>query len=64
MQVSGLARMVRTTSERFLQAWATFRVGSASESHWLQPMLVLTIHRRPILVCVGGLLIFCHARTY
>ena len=32
------------TNERFLQAGTTFRVSSASERHWLQPMLVLTVH--------------------
>jgi len=32
------------TNERFLPAWSTFRVGLASESHWSQPVLVLTIH--------------------
>ena len=29
-------------SERFLPARGTFKVGSTSESHWLQPMLILT----------------------
>ena len=37
--------LVRTISERFLLAWAIFGVGLTNESHWLQPMLVLTIHR-------------------
>jgi hypothetical protein len=36
--------LVQATSERFLPAWGTFRVGLASESHWLQPVLILTIH--------------------
>ena len=35
--------LVRATSEQFLPARATFRSVLASESHWLQPMLVLTI---------------------
>ena len=30
--------------EWFLPTRATFRVGLASESHWLQPMLVLIVH--------------------
>ena len=36
--------MVRATSERFLPPGATFRVGLASESRWLQPVMVLTVH--------------------
>ena len=47
--------LVRATSERFLPARGTFRVRLASESHWLQPVLVLTIHWRPTPVSVGGL---------
>ena len=39
--------LVRATSERFLPTWATFRAGLASENHWLQPVLVLTIHWWP-----------------
>ena len=35
--------LVRATSERFLPTWATFRAGLASENHWLQPVLVLTV---------------------
>jgi hypothetical protein len=31
-------------SERFLSTGGTFEVGSASESQWLQPMVVLTVH--------------------
>ena len=37
-------------------AWATFRIGLASENHWLQPMLVLIVHWWPTPVIVGGLL--------
>ena len=48
--------LVRATSERFLPAWASLGAGLASENHWLQPMLVLTVHRWPALVSVGGLL--------
>jgi len=36
--------LVRVICERFLHARATFRVGLASESHWLQLVLVLTVH--------------------
>jgi hypothetical protein len=36
--------LVLATSERFLPAWGTFRAILASESHWLQPMLVLSVH--------------------
>jgi hypothetical protein len=32
------------TSERFLPAGGTFRVILASKSHWLQPVLVLSVH--------------------
>ena len=32
------------TSERFLLARGTFRAILASESHWLQPVLVLSVH--------------------
>ena len=39
--------MVQATSERFPLARATFRSVLASESHWLQPLLVLTIHWWP-----------------
>ena len=36
--------LVRVTNVRVLSARATFRVGLASESHRLQPMLMLTLH--------------------
>ena len=51
--------LVRATSERFLPAGATFRVGLASENHWLQPILdqVLNVRWWPAPVCVGGLLV-------
>jgi hypothetical protein len=35
--------LVRAITERFLPTGGTFRVGLASESHWLQPLLVLTV---------------------
>ena len=47
--------LVQVTNERFLPARATFKPGSATESHWLQSVLVLTIHWWPAPVCVGGL---------
>jgi hypothetical protein len=36
--------LVRATSERFLPAGALLQLGLVSESHWLQPVLVLTVH--------------------
>jgi hypothetical protein len=45
---------VRATSERFLPTGGTFRASLASESHWLQPMLVLSIHWLPTPVSVGA----------
>ena len=47
--------LMRATSERFLPVGATFRVGLTSESHWLQLVLVSTVHWWPILVSVVGL---------
>ena len=44
-----------TTSERFLLAGGNFRAIVASESHWLQLVLVSTVHWWPILVSVVGL---------
>jgi gamma-glutamyl:cysteine ligase YbdK (ATP-grasp superfamily) len=35
---------VRATSERFLPERGTFRAILANEGHWLQPMLVLSVH--------------------
>jgi hypothetical protein len=35
---------VRAASERFPPAGGTFRAILASESHWLQPMLVLSVY--------------------
>ena len=48
---------MRAPSERFLLAEGIFIVGLASENHWLQPMMVLTLHLWPTLVSVGGLLV-------
>ena len=48
--------LVLATSERFLPAWSIFRAILASESHWLQPMLVLSIHWWPAPVGVGRVL--------
>ena len=49
-------KLVRATNEQFPPAGTTFRVDLASESHWLQPVLVFTVHWWPTLVSVGGLL--------
>ena len=49
--------LVRATNERFLPAWVIFRASSASESHWLQPVPVLTVHWWPVPVSVDGLLL-------
>ena len=35
---------VRAINERFLPVWVIFRVGLANESHWLQSVLLLTVH--------------------
>ena len=48
--------LMRGTSVRFLQARGTFGVGLASESHWLQLVLVLAVHWWPTPIRVGGLL--------
>jgi hypothetical protein len=45
--------LVRATSERFLPAGGTFRATSTIESHWLQPLLVLSIHLWPAPTGVG-----------
>jgi hypothetical protein len=45
--------LVLATSNRFLSAWDTFRVILASESHWLQPMLLLSVHWWPTPAGVG-----------
>jgi hypothetical protein len=47
--------LVLATTERFLPAGATLRGGLNSENHWLQPVLVLTVHWWPTPVSVGGL---------
>ena len=49
--------LVRATSEWFLPVGGTFRVILANESHWLQPMLVLTVHWWPTPLSVGELLV-------
>ena len=48
--------LVRATSERFLPAGGIFRASLANESHWLQSVLVLSVHWWPTPVSVGGLL--------
>jgi hypothetical protein len=48
--------LVLATSERFLSAGGTFRAILASESHWLQPVLVLSVHWWPAPAGVGRVL--------
>jgi hypothetical protein len=48
--------LVLATNERFLPARDTFRVILASESHWLQPILVLYVHWWPTPACVGRII--------
>jgi hypothetical protein len=45
--------LVLAISERFLPTRGTFRVILVSESHWLQPVLVLSIPWWPTPTCVG-----------
>jgi hypothetical protein len=45
--------LVHATSERFLPVGGIFRVILASESHWLQPMLILFIQWWPTPIIVG-----------
>ena len=54
--------LVQATSEQFLPAGVTFSTGSTRESHYLQLVLVLTVHCWPAPVCVGGLLVILHFR--
>ena len=44
--------LVRATNERFLPTRKIVKVGSASESHWLQPVLVVTV-RRSLMECTS-----------
>ena len=55
--------LVPPTSEGFLPVGAAFRVDVASESHCLQPVLVLTVHWWPAPISVGGLLLSELGRT-
>ena len=48
--------LVWASSKRFLPARATFMSVLASESHWLQRVLVLTVRWWSAPVSVGGLL--------
>ena len=48
--------LVRAISEWLLPTGATFRACLASEIHWLQLMLTLTVHWWPASVSVGGLI--------
>ena len=46
--------LVMAISERFLPAGDIFRAILANESHWLQPVLVLSVHWWPTPASVGG----------
>ena len=48
--------LVLATSERFLPAMGTFKAILTSESHRLQPMLVLSVQWWPTLAGVGKIL--------
>jgi hypothetical protein len=54
--------LVLATNERFLPAGGIFRAILASESHWLQPVLVLTVHWWPTPAGVGRVLFIPLAR--
>ena len=49
--------LVRATSERFLPAGGIFRAILASESQWLQPVLVFSVHWWPAPAGVGSVFI-------
>jgi hypothetical protein len=49
--------LVLATNEQFLPAWGTFRATLASESHWVQPVLVLSVHWWPTPTYVGRVLL-------
>ena len=48
--------LVMATSEQFLQAGGTLRAILASESHWLQPLMVFSVHWWPAPAGVGRVL--------
>ena len=50
--------LVLVINERFLPARGIFRAILASESHWLQPVLVLSVHWWPTPIGVGRVLVF------
>jgi hypothetical protein len=49
--------LVLATIERFLSAGGTISAISSNESHWLQPMLVLSVHWWPTQVGVRRVLL-------
>ena len=49
--------LVQATCERFLPTWDTFRAILATESHRLQPVLVLSVHWWPAPTGVGSVYI-------
>ena len=48
--------LVLATNERFLPTGGTFEAILASESHWLQPILVLSVHWWPTRAGLGRVL--------
>jgi hypothetical protein len=68
MEVGGLIPsphlLVLATSERFLLARGTFRIMLVSESHWLQPMLVLPVRWWLAPTGVGRVLIRATSHTH
>jgi hypothetical protein len=56
--------MVLATSERFLPAGDTYRVILASESHWLQPVLVLSVRWWPTPASVGRVIVKAQEDIY
>ena len=53
--------LVLATSKRFLPARGTFRAILAGESHWLQAVLILSVHWWPAPASVGRILVMCSA---
>ena len=49
--------LVLATNEQFLVAGGIFRAILANESHWLQPVLVLSVHWWLALTGVGSVLV-------
>jgi hypothetical protein len=54
MVIHSTHMLVQATNEQFLPAGGTFRAILASESHWLQRVLVLSVHWWPAPASVGS----------